>query len=207
MKASIATTLSVAGVIAAGAAAFAVNTAVLDNGTKSAALAQDATTLPLASAGNGPLGAPAGGGRDVTHQDAPVGPATAVTSPPATAVPTNLTDTTTTYKVGSSGSVVVDTSAGYINVVSVVPAAGWTAEPAILQADGSVKIHFSNSTDRVEFVASLVGGAVKVAVTSDRIQQPTTPTMPPVYGGGDDDDDDHEDHEDHEDREEHDEDD
>lgn len=205
MKASIATTLSVAGVIAAGTAAFAVNTAVLDSGSKTAALAQPTTTVALVAPGATPTIAPAGDSGAVTQQELQTQPTTTVAPGSATATPTNLSDTTTTYKVGSSGSVVVDTSAGYIKVVSVVPAAGWFAEPAMVQVDGSVKIHFSNGTDRVEFVASLVGQQVKVAVTSDRIQQPTKPTMPPVVGGGDDDDDDgrghHEDHEDHEDDE------
>ena len=192
MKTSIASTLSVAGVLAAGAAAFAVNTAVLDSGSKSAVLAAPATTTLAQGAFSNPL-APLSDG--VTTPEVRISgteTTTTVESPmPVTALPTTLTDTTTTYKVGSSGSVVVDTATGRITVVSVVPASGWKAEPAMILADGSLKIHFTSTTNRVEFVASMANGKVKVDVTNESITPPTMPSNPRY----DDDDDDEYEHE------------
>ena len=182
MKTGIATTLSVLGVIAAGAAAYAVNTSVLG------AAASD-TVAVLASAGS---------------------PATVATQPNSPNVSGASIETvenmvsgdTTTYKVGSAGSVVVDTSSGSIVVTNILPAAGFTSEPARTDSNGAVKVHFVSATQRIEFVARMVNGAVVVDVKNE------TPapgvSQPPARHHDDDDDHDereerHDDDDDYED--------
>lgn len=197
MKTSIATTLSIAGILAAGGAAFALNSAVLSDGTASTAPLVSQTTLaPTPST-------PASG--QVTATDGPLDPQ-----------PTKVSDTVTTYKVASAGSVIVDTSTGAVSVTDIVPATGWTAEPARTEAGGLVKVHFSNGATRIEFTAQMKNGSVAVDARTDL--QPVQGTMPPqgtasgskptippsVRGGDDDDDEDghdshHDGHDDHED--------
>ena len=153
MKTGIATALSVAGVLAAGAGAFAVNNSVL--GTKNV----DAIVSPSTIRAEGTL--------DSATTTVPTGSVSAN----ATQVGTN----TTTYQVGAAGSVVVDTSSGAIVVTGIAPSAGFTSEAAVTQPDGSVKVHFVAPGRRIEFVARLVGGQVKVDVSNE-----TTKAAPPA---------------------------
>lgn len=179
MKTGIATTISVVGVIAAGVAAFAVNSSVL--GASSPANSVIVTTM---APGMAPAnGTPVNNGQVVA----------------ADAQATEVTDTTTTYKVGEAGSVVIDTSTGAIVVTGIAPAAGYTSEPARTEAGGIVKVHFVSSTQRIEFTAQLVDGVVKVNVVNEG--KPVAGSVPPRPRHDDDDD-----HEDHEEREEHDDD-
>ena len=172
MKTSIATALSVAGVLAAGAAAYAVNTSVLgavaDN-TPTAVAESPATnnsaTAPIAKVTNAAVQAQAG-----------------------------ETSNVTTYKVGDAGSVVIDTSSGKIVVTSILPAAGFTSEPAQADSNGVVKVHFVSATQRIEFIAKLENGSV----VTDVVNETPTSVAPPRRDH--DDDDDHEDDEDHHDR-------
>jgi len=174
MKTSIATTLSVLGVLAAGAAAYAVNTSVLGAAAENTpALVADVstTTAPLPAIGT------------VTNA--------AVQSQASEAA------NTTTYKVGEAGSVVIDTSSGSIVVTSILPAAGFTSEPARADANGVVKVHFVSQTQRIEFIAKLQNGVVVTEVVNE-----TPPPAPqqPRYDDDDDDDDHHErDHDDDDD--------
>ena len=174
MKTSIATTLSVLGVLAAGAAAYAVNTSVLGAAAENTpALVADVstTTAPLPAVGT------------VTNA--------AVQSQASEAA------NTTTYKVGEAGSVVIDTSSGSIVVTSILPAAGFTSEPARADANGVVKVHFVSQTQRIEFIARLQNGVVVTEVVNE-----TPPPAPqqPRYDDDDDDDDHHErDHDDDDD--------
>lgn len=164
MKTSIATTLSVAGVLAAGAAAYAVNTSVL------------------------------GAAAENTPAIAAEAPSTTVSIPPVGAV-TNAAvksqqsevSNTTTYQVGEAGSVVIDTSSGSIVVTSILPAAGFTSEPARADANGIVKVHFVSKTQRIEFIAKLENGVVITDVVNE--------TPPPSVQQPRRDDDDHHDRE------------
>lgn len=198
MKIGIATGLSVAGVIAAGAAAFALNSAVLSGESAKITSDQVATTL----AGVQPAG------------DASVTAA----GDQVTTNSTQVSDTVTTYAVGTAGSVVVDSATGAVNVTDVVPGSGWTAEPARVEPDGSVKVHFVNGSSRIEFVARMSNGKVTVTVNNESTNAPgtavngtqTRPSVPPSFRG--DDDDDNEEHhdgdfEDHQERDDHEDDD
>jgi hypothetical protein len=178
MKVSIATTLSIAGVLAAGVAAYAVNVSVLDAPSSSNG-ALVTTSVP-------PSGA-----------NSPIVPVSEVASVTANAVRVN--DTTTSYQVGKAGTVVVDIESGAVVVTSVVPNAGYTAEPARTEGNGLVKVHFNSSTNRIEFTAQLVNGEVVVKVANESMPAPGaagTPTKPAFPGAGDDDDDHEERHHD-----------
>jgi hypothetical protein len=178
MKVGIATTLSIAGVLAAGAAAYAVNSSVLST---SPSVSATASGTPPADAANT---LPAQVAAQSTKVQSSV-----------------LNNTTTTYQVGTSGSVVLDTRSGAIAVSNVLPAAGWTSEPAQVQPNGDVKVPFVSSTARIEFLARLVDGKVVVSVTALPIAPPNTmkpAANPPKPKYSDDDDDDDDDEEEHE---------
>lgn len=166
MKVGIATTLSIAGVLAAGAAAYAVNSSVLG---ASSSVTATASGTPAVDAVNT---LPAQVAAQSTKVQSSV-----------------LNNNTTTYQVGTAGSVVIDTRSGAIAVNNVLPAAGWSSEPAQVQPNGDVKVSFISSTARIEFLARLVDGKVTVSVKS----QPIAPPKPkPTYSDDDDDDEEHE---------------
>ena len=203
MKLGITSSLSIAGVLAAGAAAFALNTAVLsDSGAP-------ATSNVMANAA-------------ATGDTVAVGQTGSVSAAGDAQITTNSTkvsETSTTYSVGTAGSVIIDTATGAVVVTDVVPATGWTAEPARTEPNGLVTVHFTKGSTRLEFTASLVNGSVKVNTVSESAPPALSggtgakPSIPSAIGGGDDDDDDEGhhrdgDHEDeHEDEHDHDEDD
>ncbi len=175
MKVGIATTLSIAGVLAAGAAAYAVNSSVLSTSPSVSVTASD---TPAVDSGT---------------------PVSAQVAAQSTKVQSSvLNNTTTTYQVGTAGSVVIDMSSGAIAVSNVLPAAGWSSEPAQVQPNGDVKIPFISSSTRIEFLAQLVEGKVTANVTSQPIAPP--PSMKPAKPTySDDDEDDEDDKEEHDD--------
>jgi hypothetical protein len=175
MKVGLTTALSIAGVLAAGAAAYAVNSSVLS------------TTSSIASTVVDPSGTPAVNAT-ITVPGQVAEQSTKVQS-------SVLNNTTTTYQVGSSGSVVIDMSSGGIAVSNIVPSAGWSSEPAQLQPNGDVKVHFVSANARIEFLSHLADGKVSVSVTSEPVAPLTTikptsnSTKPSVPFSGDDDED------------------
>jgi hypothetical protein len=186
MKVGLTTALSIAGVLAAGAAAFAVNSSVLSTSSSTQSTVVDPAVAPAVDAVTTLPG-------QVSQQSVPVQASV-------------LNNTTTTYQVGSSGSVVIDMSSGGIAVSNVVPSAGWSSEPAQLQPNGDVKVHFVSATARIEFLSHLADGKVSVSVTSEPVapihsvkpsNNSTKPSVPfsddddedGEHGGGDKDDD------------------
>ena len=169
MKVSIATALSVVGVLAAGAAAYAVNVSVLDapsasdSSLVSTTIATGGMATPVVSADSGAVSADG----------------------------VKVNDTTTSYQVGTAGTVVVSIETGAVVVTSVVPNSGYTAEPARTEANGLVKVHFNSSTSRIEFTAQLVNGEVVVKVNNESLPGGAvtgTPAKPSFPGAGDDED-------------------
>ena len=177
MKVGIATTLSIAGVLAAGAAAYAVNSSVLSTTSSIASTVVDPSVTPVVDVATTDPG-------QVVEQSTKVQSSV-------------LNNTTTTYQVGTSGSVYIDMSSGAVTVSNVLPAAGWSSEPAQGLPNGDVKVPFVSSSTRIEFLAHLTDGKVSVSVTSEPIappntmKPPTNPTKPSVPFSGDDDDKDH----------------
>ena len=177
MKVGIATTLSIAGVLAAGATAYAVNSSVLSTSSSVSATASGAPAVDAVNT------LPAQVAAQSTKVQSSV-----------------LNNTTTTYQVGTSGSVVLDMGSGAIAVSNVLPAAGWSSEPAQVQPNGDVKVPFVSSTARVDFLAQLVDGKVTVSVTALPIappnsMKPAANPPKPKYSDDDDDDDEHDDEE------------
>ena len=171
MKVGIATTLSIAGVLAAGAAAFVVNTSVLSS-----------TNAPVTtSVASTPTATPTPG---------------SVLALNTAIVEQNPSSTTSTYAVGSSGTVVIDASTGRVVVTSVAPAAGWTSEYAQTNSDGAVKVRFAQASSRIEFTAQMVNGIVQTSVTNETAPAVAAPKpQAPRYA---DDDHDRENHEENE---------
>ena len=174
MKVSLATALSVAGVLAAGAAAYAVNVSVLDAPSTSDN-SMVSSSAPTGAASVAPVSNNIGGA--------------------VTANGVRVSDTSTSYKVGDAGTVVVDTSSGAVVVTSVVPNSGYTSEPSRTDTNGLVKVHFNSSTSRIEFTAQMVNGEVVVKVNNESAPggaigvNPTKPTIPGGIGGDDHDND------------------
>ena len=164
MKTSIASKLSIAAVLAAGIAAFTVNTSVLGAPSKSRTAA-DASAVVRQTAAS-------------TESD----------------VNTNVSvlsaiDSTTTYQVGSSGSVLIDTSTGTPVIKNVLPSAGWTSEPATSSTNDSAEVNFSNSASRVIFTAQLVNGKTQVTSNLVTTNSPSaklaSPAGAPPFGDDD----------------------
>lgn len=220
MKKSIASVISVAGVLGAGAAAYAVNTSVL-TATSSNNLA--AVTAPVATFGSTDTAEPSGnvGGSGIAVAPpaaatpatvaqapaaaAPAAPAATPTTAPAKVTPVAVAplsstpvaaSSLTTYKVGTAGAVVIDAADGLLAVASATPAAGWTARKIVHSSTHS-EVVFSSSTMTVYFEATLSNGSVSTSVRSEAVAPPVT-VRPPRHDD-DDDDDDHEEHHRHDD--------
>lgn len=179
MKPAISTALSVIGVAAAGVLAFTVNSSVL-GGAANNDTTSGSTTVAMAPGTQESTTSIADG--TASRQSAPAG-----------ASANQVTDTTTTYQVGAAGSVVIDTASGSIQIVSIMPAAGWAAEIPAASGDGTVKLHFYSALERLEVVARMTAGKVGLTVTSDPIVQPGAA---PVRTRDDDDDKDGSEHDD-----------
>lgn len=216
MKLTLTTTLSIASIVAAGAAAYAINVNVLESpAAANTGLTAVAATTVAPAVDSGTTRA-AGG--------------VAMASDSQEVIATPVSSSTTSYQVGTAGKVVVDTSKTTFSVASIVPASGWTSEPAVTAPDGSVKVYFVSGNSRIEFVLQMANGTVKTSVINE--SQPTPiaiqpigegapapapgvgskPSIPGSLGGDDDDDDDHEEredrhHDDDDDDDDHDEDD
>ncbi|MEY2966742.1 MAG: hypothetical protein RLY50_792 [Actinomycetota bacterium] len=213
MKKSIASVISVAGVLGAGAAAYAVNTSVLTATSSNNLVAATAPvqtfgqTMAPAVASNGGIGAsgivvapPTG---DLAQQapatTAPVSSQTTAT--PIAVAPLSSTpvaaSSLTTYKVGTAGAVVIDAADSRLAVASATPAAGWTARK-IVHSNTHSEVVFSSSTMTVYFEATLSNGSVSTSVRSEAVAPPVT-SRPPRHDDDDNDDHDHEEHHDDDD--------
>lgn len=198
MKTSLAATLSVVGVLASGAGAFAVNSYVLDTSSNTSFAAPvQATVMGSAvvetETASGivesvAIDTPAEAPRSTFAKNPSTAPSTTVVPGSNVAADTQ----TSTYNVGESGRVTLEITNGVLRVVSVAPNSGWTAKLPEYD-DGEIEVAFYSGSLEVEFKARLVNGEIAVFVESedesldDRYEQ-------------DDDNDDHDD-DDHDDDE------
>lgn len=191
MKPVLATALSISGVFAAGATAFAVNSAVLVAPPGSFGASPSAATVDSSQIVPGVTLAPA----------SQSGPASNMAVSPAAVKPTGIlaqTDTSASYAVGEAGTVVVDMVDGLPVIVSVAPGSGWTAQvrPATAITREAAVI-FTGPTSRVIFEVDIANGRFDVDVDST-----------PLVSAPRQDDDDHDEHDEDEDEDDdHDEDD
>jgi hypothetical protein len=144
MKVGLGTALSVAGVLGAGATAYALNSAVLNSATPSFSVPNSVVATTVASADSSSA------------------------ANPINAQSVAVDAHTTTYAVGNVGKVVIDTSSGAIVVRDAIPSSGYVAEPTIVDTrTGSTKVHFSNGKTRIEFAATMVNGSVTTSVKTE----------------------------------------
>jgi hypothetical protein len=183
MKTSLATMLSVTGVLAAGALAFAVNTSVLDQAvtTSEAAPALQADVVPLADFT--PSGVTASAD---TTQAAPA-PAPAVTAEVAAAVAAQ-----STYNIDGVAAITLAQSDNSLSVISVTPASGYTAVATAVSAS-RIEVVLTKSNSVMKFSAQVLDGRI---VTSVVAEQPRTSAAAPTTRSYDDDEQDDDEHED-----------
>ena len=185
MRVGLASSISIAGVLLAGGAAFALNSNVLD-------VSKESQQSP-AIFGNGQV-------TTTPIQAAVSVPTSPITSAPPirSAVNVPISPISTTYRVGTAGSVVMQIVSGRLNFTSVLPAAGWTAERTEYDESGEVEVYFSSPTSRLEFSAWLLDGEIKTRITSDHLPtQTAAPLQPAKVSHDDDNEEDHKNHEKH----------
>ena len=185
MKTSLATMLSVTGVLAAGALAFAVNTSVLDHAvtTSEAAPTLQADVVSLSNLA--PIGATAPA---ATTQAAPT-PAPAVTAEVAAAVAAQ-----STYNIDGVAAITLALSDNSLSVVSVTPAGGYTAAATAVSAS-RIEVVLTKSNSVMKFSAQVLDGRIVTSVVAE--QPRVSSTAPTKYNDdeGDDDDREHEENE------------
>ena len=185
MKTSLATMLSVTGVLAAGALAFAVNTSVLDQAvtTSEAAPTLQADVVSLSNLA--PIGATAPA---ATTQAAPT-PAPAVTAEVAAAVAAQ-----STYNIDGVAAITLALSDNSLSVVSVTPAGGYTAAATAVSAS-RIEVVLTKSNSVMKFSAQVLDGRIVTSVVAE--QPRVKSTAPSKYNDdeGDDDDREHEENE------------
>lgn len=179
MKTSLATTLSVIGVIAAGSVAYAVNTSVLDSAdqTPTASQALEATITDLATEAASPVS-----GQSVNTVAPPA------TAPSATAVQTS-------YNIDGVAVVTLSRDGESLSVVSVTPVSGYTYA-ATNESISRIEIRFTKGAAVLKFHADIIGDRV---VTSVMNEPQASGASPRPHSHGEEHDEDHE--EDHEDGE------
>ena len=201
MNVRTATLLSIAGVLAAGTAAVAVNTQVLSGSTDPVDLST-ALTLPVStqvfavpSPGGESSSTPADpmivrteGSGSVSPQaaveqavDQPVTTTVPAKASPSTQAPSSLM----AFQIGDAATATVDTAGGVLTIVDVTPNTGWKVVAAT--GSGTVRLSFelTSTSTRVTFGAFLSGGEVLTSIASESLAPPSA--------HHDDDDDDHHD--------------
>lgn len=150
MKTSLATTLSVVGVLAAGSVAFAVNTSVLDSAqqTPTASQALEATITDLATAETTPVS-----GQSVIS-----------VAPHATVL--GATAVQTSYNIDGVAVVTLSRDSESLSVVSVTPVSGYTYT-ASNEGISRIEIRFTKGSAVLKFHADIIGDRVVTSVMNE----------------------------------------
>ena len=145
MKSRLTAVLSVTGVLVAGSSAALVNTQVLRHTGQSA------------------MGGDTSGARGANTIDTVVLDATAptvvgdgATLPAGVDAASAPTVTATAYRVGESGTVVLDAVGSVLDIVSVTPDAGWVVAATSQANPTQVRVVFETATTQVVFDANLL---------------------------------------------------
>lgn len=158
MKTSLATTLSIMGILATGGVAMAVNTTVLDSTVSSVEGA------PVLAEANVPISAMSADLSNALANAVPVDstvPGETVSIASETTVGSQSVQSA--YNVEGSGIITLEQNGSSLNVISVNPVSGWTYE-SVNERVNRVKVEFKNGTQQVEFIAELIDGRVVTAV-------------------------------------------
>ena len=185
MKTSLATILSVTGVLAAGALAFTVNTSVLDNAvtTAEAAPALQADVIALSNFAPGA---------------ATTAPSASTTAPVTTTAAAAATVAAqSTYNIEGVAAITLALDTNSLSVVSVTPVGGYTFA-ATTESNSRIAVALKLGDSVMTFHAEVLDGRI---VTSVVAEQPRISNAAPKTRSYDDDDEKNE-HEDSEHEEE-----
>lgn len=217
MKSSIATALSVTGIIAAGAVALAANTNLLDGGVSTvkgapalAANVVSAAALSSTTTVAGDSLNPSNNGTGCVGKCGTLGiSSTDSEGTPDTTLPATEGESTT-FTIPNVGEVTVTVTNGLLTVSGVNPLDGWTYEVELSHNSEGYEVEFYNTSTDVEYkfnVALLDGRFVtSIRDTTDRPDEPRPPSDDDDGYENDDDQDEDEDHdgiEDHQDEDDH----
>jgi hypothetical protein len=177
MKSRLAAVLSVSGVLVAGSAAALVNTQVLRH-TNDSALSGDTSGGAVPATTLAPSVLPVGTVIDGTDT-------IPVSSEPSTLLPAGAnsstgalttTSTATSYRVATSGVVVLETIGGQLAITSATPNAGWRVASTSKASSTHAQVVFESSTTRVVFDANMLYGVVGTSVEVYPLDDDTTTT-------------------------------
>ena len=226
MKTSLATTISIAGVVAAGAFTYAANSSMLTSVSTSAEIAPvDAAVLAPGTTGLTVMAPPltivvtgADSGSGVGSQSV-AGDRSAPTSSSSSSSSSSIAPTTTvqvgsstvsSYSIQGAASVQLVQSASGLSVGSVSPQNGYIYNAESVSAT-RVVVTLTSSTQKLKFNAEIIGGRVVTSLIASEISAPVAaPTIASAPAAAPSsttaprartqkEEDKHEDHEDHED--------
>ena len=179
MKTSLATILSVTGVLAAGALAFTVNTSVLDNAVTTAEAAPALQADVIALSNFAPSAATSAPSASTT---APVTTAAAAAAEPTVAAQS-------TYNIEGVAAITLALDTNSLSVVSVTPVGGYTFA-ATTESNSRIAVALKLGDSVMTFHAEVLDGRI---VTSVVAEQPRISNAAPKTRSYDDDDDDDDD--------------
>ena len=217
MKTSLATTISIAGVVAAGAFTFAVNSTMLTSVSTAAELPSvDAAVLSPGSSGLAVLSPPSSlsvvGSQSVgSYRSAPTSSSPSLSIAPTTTVQVGQS-TVSSYSIQGAASVQLVQSPSHLSVGGVKPQDGYVYSAENVSAT-RVIVTLSNSQHRLKFNAEIIGGRVVTSLIASDVVAPVTTAAPAVaaspsstapsrtrsHDDDDDDDDERDEREDHDD--------
>ena len=174
MKTSLATTISIAGVVAAGAFTFAVNSTMLTSVSTSADIPPvDAAVLMPGNTQLAVLAPPVAvvvSGANVGSQSAPIAPTTTVQVGQSTV---------SSYSLPGAASVQLVQSPSHLKVGVVTPQDGYVYSAENVSAT-RVIVTLTNSSHRLKFNAEIIGGRVVTSLIASDVVAPAAPAAPAV---------------------------
>jgi hypothetical protein len=185
MKTSLATMLSVTGVLAAGALAFTVNTSVLDNAVTTSEVAPALQADVVALSNFAPSVA----------TSAPI----VATTPVAAAVVEPTVAAQSTYNIDGVAAITLSLDTNLLSVVSVIPVSGYKFV-ATAESTSRIAVALTLGDSVMTFHADVLDGRIVTSVVAE--QPRTTRATPKTRSYDDDDDDDDEKHKENEHEEE-----
>ena len=187
MKTSLATTISIAGVVAAGAFTYAVNSSMLTSVSTSAEIAPvDAAVLAPGTTGLTVLAPPltvvvtgtdsgSGVGSQSVAGDRSAPTSSSSSSSSSSIAPTTTvqvgTSTVSSYSIQGAASVQLVQSASGLSVGSVSPQNGYIYNAESVSAT-RVVVTLTSSTQKLKFNAEIIGGRVVTSLIASEIAAP-----------------------------------
>ena len=171
MKTSLATTISIAGVVAAGAFTFAVNSTMLTSVSTSADMPPvDAAVLMPGNTQLAVLAPPVAvvvSGANVGSQSAPIAPTTTVQVGQSTV---------SSYSLPGAASVQLVQSPNHLKVGVVTPQDGYVYSAENVSAT-RVIVTLTNSSHQLKFNAEIIGGRVVTSLIASDVVAPAAPAV------------------------------